>query len=242
MNELMELKNDSFVKPHFIEELGDDGLTAEEVAVSLNTRVNEVRRKLRDDKNETLKSLKLVISTLKNINGVEYEEFFLSTAAAKFFVARYESDIGDGYLEYLIRLDMAVARHFKESQARLTEASTTILQLEGYKSKFLALEKKIEDEGNKEATAEEYSKVDRALKWVLKMNGRLRKSYQLGFVSEIMEKFYLKGEDEGSVTYLPKKNLEAALDYILTRKFNMMTYKEFESKKEKVEIKKKRRY
>lgn len=235
MNELMELKKGSFVEPHFIEELGDDGLTAEEIAVSLGTRVGDVRRKLRDQPNETLKSLKYEISNLKNINGVEYEEFLLSTAAAKFFVARYDNDIGDGYLEYLIRLDMAVERCLREAKSRISLLETS-------ERKLLALEKKIEDEGNKEATAEEYSKVNRAMTWTLKMNGRLRKSYQLGFVSEIMEKFYLKGEDEGSVTYLPKKNLEAALDHILTRKFNMMTYKEFESKKEKVEIKKKRRY
>lgn len=235
MNELIELKNDSFVKPHFIEELGDDGLTAEEIATSLGARPDKVREKLRSGISPTLKSLNLLIRRMKNINGLEYDEFFLSTAAAKFFVARYDNVIGDGYLEYLIRLDMAVERCLREAKSRISLLETS-------ERKLLALEKKIEDEGNKEATAEEYSKVNRAMTWTLKMNGRLRKSYQLGFVSEIMEKFYLKGEDEGSVTYLPKKNLEAALDHILTRKFNMMTYKEFESKKEKVEIKKKRRY
>jgi len=106
MNELLTLKS-VFVAPHYIEELGCDGLTAEEIALSLNTNVKHVRQKLREGQNETLKSLKSAVSTLKNINGVEYEEFFLSTAAAKFFVARYENEMGNAYLAYLLSLENA---------------------------------------------------------------------------------------------------------------------------------------
>lgn len=106
MNELLTLKS-NFVAPRYIEELGCDGLTAEEIALSLGTLVGDVRRKLREQPNETLKSLKLVISKKVNVNGLEYDEFFLSTAAARFFVARYESEMGDGYLAYLLSLESA---------------------------------------------------------------------------------------------------------------------------------------
>lgn len=225
-NKMNELTAPSpFCPPHYIEELGCDGLTAEEIAVSLNTRVNEVRRKLKDEKNETLKSLKVEITTLKNINGVEYEEFYLSTAAAKFFVARYENDIGDGYLEYLIRLDMAVEKKCREYELAYIEKAKKTLVLE---SRLKDVEAAYEKVFNDPVTEDEYDLLNRIMRSTLKRYGKQSKlAYKVGFCKEIMQKFYLPGEDPGTCTYLPRKNFKAAIVYARNREFDLMTTKEF---------------
>lgn len=213
-----------FISPHYIEELGCDGLTAEEIALSLNTRVNEVRRKLREQPNETLKSLKLEITTLKNINGVEYEEFCLSTAAAKFFVARYESTMGDGYLAYLITLDMAAERYLRD---RLKDNERAQLELT---KRTLALEASLtarEKEDEEPITNEEYDLLDRTANLTLRRQGRFREAYKRGFKREILSRFYLPGEMEGTYTYLPRKNFKAAILYARNREFDWTTMREF---------------
>jgi len=225
-NKMNELTAPSpFCPPHYIEELGCDGLTAEEIAMSLSALVGDVRRKLREDKNETLKSLKVVISKKVNINGLEYEEFFLSTAAAKFFVARYENDIGDGYLEYLIRLDMAVEKKCKEYELAYIEKAKKTLVLE---SKLKEVEEAYDKVFNDPVTEDEYDLLNKIMRATLKRYGKQSKiAYKVGFCKEIMQKFYLPGEDPGTCTYLPRKNFKDAITYARRREFDLSTTKEF---------------
>ena len=118
MNEITVLVKPIFVKPHYIEELGCDGLTASEIANSLNIDADAVRKKLRGDFIHRMKSLNLLERRMKNINGVEYDEFLLSTDASRFFVARHESDLGDGYLIYLLGIEKTYEK-LKEENALL---------------------------------------------------------------------------------------------------------------------------
>jgi hypothetical protein len=222
MSQLLELEKlklapSTFCAPHYIEQLGCDGLTAEEIATSLGTRVSDVRRKLRDFPNETLKSLKYEISYLKNINGVEYADFMLSTAAAKFFVARYDNEIGDGYLEYLIRLDMAVEKRCKEFEKKTILLQTRLGELQEENYQLL----------NEPVTAEELTLLDRTANATLKRHGRLKLAYKRGFKNEIISKFWNPGEDPGTYSFLPRKNFKAAILYARNREFDWTTTKEF---------------
>lgn len=158
--------------------------------------------------------LRVVSVTLKNINGVEYEEHFLDTAAAKFFVARYENEMGNAYLAYLVRLDMAVEK-------KLLMAETKVLQLE---SKVKADAK----EGLEPVTEEEYDLLNKIMRATLKRYGKQSKiAYKVGFCREVMEKFYLPGEEDGTCTYLPRKNFKDAITYARRREFDLRTTKEF---------------
>lgn len=213
-----------FCPPHYIEQLGCDGLTAEEIATSLNTRVGDVRRKLRDDKNETLKSLKVVISNLKNINGVEYEEFLLSTAAAKFFVARYDNEVGDGYLEYLVLLDMAVEKRCREYERAYLEQAKDVLRL---RTSLTETKEEYRNYLNEPVTTEELSLLDRTANANLKRQGKLKKAYKIGFKNEIIQRFFNPGEEPGTYSYLPRKNLKDAILHARNREFDWRTSKEF---------------
>jgi len=232
MSQLLELEKmncelvapSPFCPPHYIEQLGCDGLTAEEIATSLGTQVKHVRQKLRDFPNETLKSLKSESLYLKNINGVEYEDFLLSTAAAKFFVARYESDIGDGYLEYLIRLDMAVERRCKEYERAYLEQAKNVLLLQTVLTETRA---EYRNYLNEPVTAEELSLLDRTANANLKLQGKLKKAYKIGFKNEIIQRFFNPGEEQGTYSYLPRKNLKAAILHARNREFDWKTSKEF---------------
>lgn len=214
----------TFCAPHYIEQLGCDGLTAEEIAASLDAKVNNVRMKLREGQNETLKSLKVTIVTLKNINGVEYEEFLLSTAAAKFFVARYDNDIGDGYLEYLIRLDMAVERRCKEYEAAYLMQAKNVLRLQ---TALTETKEEYRNYLNEPVTAEELSLLDRTANANLKRQGKLKKAYKIGFKNEIIQRFFNPGEEPGTYSYLPRKNLKDAILHARNREFDWRTSKEF---------------
>lgn len=106
-----ELTQSAFVRPYYIPELGDEGLTANDIAKSLGTDGKNIRKKLmsRDFMARIeAQGFKVAIGTLNNINGVAYEEAMLDTAAAKFFVGKYDSELGDSYLAFLIRLERSV--------------------------------------------------------------------------------------------------------------------------------------
>jgi hypothetical protein len=215
MNELVAPS--PFCPPQYIEQLGCDGLTTEEIATSLGTEGKKVRQKLGSREfTDTLRQLglRVVSVTLKNINGVEYEEHFLDTAAAKFFVARYENEMGNAYLAYLVRLDMAVEK-------KLLMAETKVLLLE---SKVKADAK----EGLEPVTDDEYDLLKRIMGATLRRYGKHNKiAYKVGFCREVMEKFYLPGEDPGTCTYLARKDFKAALIYARRREFNINSTKEF---------------
>jgi hypothetical protein len=105
------LTQSNFVRPYFIEELGEEGLTAADIAKSLGTEAKNIRKKLTSREFITrieAQGFKVAIVTLKNINGVQYDESVLDTSAAKFFVGKYDSPQGDSYLAFLIRLERKV--------------------------------------------------------------------------------------------------------------------------------------
>jgi len=109
----MELLMDGgFVKPYFIEELGCDGLTCADIAKSLGIAACDVRKKLvtrgfieRIDK-QGYKAKTFVLAN--KTNGVEFNEYALDVDAAKFFVAKYDNDMGDAYQAFLISLEKQV--------------------------------------------------------------------------------------------------------------------------------------
>jgi hypothetical protein len=101
----------TFVTPHHIQELGEEGLTLHEVAKSLGIAYIDAKQKftVREFEQRLLaQGLKTSNALMKNINGVAYTEILLSTAAAKFFVAKYASHIGDAYLCFLLNCEKAL--------------------------------------------------------------------------------------------------------------------------------------
>jgi hypothetical protein len=102
----------SFVAPHFIPELGEEGLTAADIGKSLGTEPAKVRRKLEERGFlERIKSQGFQahpIGRVNENNGLEYTEYALDVSAAKFFAGKYDSDAGDSYLASLIRLERRV--------------------------------------------------------------------------------------------------------------------------------------
>lgn len=210
--------------PHYIEELGCDGLTAKEIAQSLKTTVNKVRRKLRDGNTNLLKLLNYKIRLMRNTYGVEYEDYCLSTHAAEVFVARFKNEAGDAYLEYLIRRDMAVERKCHEYERAYLEQAKRNLYLEA------ALEEKSKDNEdylNEPVTPEELSLLDRTANSNLKRQGKFSNAYKIGFKNEIIQKFFNPGEEPGTYSHLSRKNFKAAILYAGSREFDWSTSKEF---------------
>lgn len=103
--------SNSFVKPHFIEELGEEGLYAHEIAKALGGELKRVHEKLKRGKwhSGVVQEWRVVVYTSSNdSNGLPIESYALNTAAAKAFVARWESNIGDAYLNFLFHCEAEI--------------------------------------------------------------------------------------------------------------------------------------
>jgi hypothetical protein len=122
-------KKSGFIEPHFVPELGEEGLTAHEVAQSLGVEPEIVRRKLRRGWFETAKLLKSFIMTKvkkSNINGLEFDEFFFNTRAAKAFVGQYQNEIGLSYLEFLFGCETVVLEQVPRLKAEIERQAAEI--------------------------------------------------------------------------------------------------------------------
>lgn len=112
MNEALAHSN--FIAPHYIEELGEEGLTLHEIAQSLGIQFKHAKEAL--EKN--LSDYNAVeISTqqeIQEVTGFTYarkvNSYALTTEDAKFFVAGYNNAIGKAYRRYLIQCEKAVHR------------------------------------------------------------------------------------------------------------------------------------
>jgi len=239
VNELEVVSTPVFVAPHYIEELRCDGLTAAEIAKSLTTDVDLVRRKLRErGEYDALLGLglKLSIGRIYNNNGVEFEEFYLSTEAAKLFVARYQIDVRDGFLKSLV-VDSESLRRIsaKVAVSGLTQSELDHVVIHG--KRLIALEQRylgsIEDAKHKAErdrrsqaehtpiSDEEYALLQRLMASRLKVFGRLKPKHRRDFYNELLDKFcYSHPEMEDCFFKLPRKNWEAALNYVKTRKWS----------------------
>jgi len=101
-----------FIKPHYIEILDEEGLTAHEIAICLSVPVNRVHRRLERTFIEQVKDIlhwKILQTSVKQeiheVNGYRYDReidtYALNTRAAKAFVATYKNFIGASYLDFL---------------------------------------------------------------------------------------------------------------------------------------------
>ena len=88
------LAQSQFVKPYYVDHLGCDGLSAADIGRSLGTSASKIRRKLEDrgfiDRIKSQGFQAIPTGLTNNSNGLEYTEYYLDKAAAKFFVGKYD--------------------------------------------------------------------------------------------------------------------------------------------------------
>jgi hypothetical protein len=229
MNGLTQYQSKSqFVKPHYIEELGCEGLSAEDIARSLGANSAHVRIKLKKGWFKSLESEMFDVSQLKfatlminNINEVAFEEFFLSTLAAKLFVANYQNQVGRAYLAYLILLDVAVEKYLEsEKQKTLLGKQVLLLTEEVAKMKEdIAMLKARYAESEKIAEEyindEEFGLLNKVLQRRLKAAGCTQPKYKRQVVSHIYDKFFTHvDEDLVLERGITRRNWLAAKEYI----------------------------
>ena len=109
MTSLQIVPEVSFVKPHFIKELGEEGLTLHEVAKSINIEFKHAKEKI-ERMIEKGRITVAVYTTSNETNGLDVKSYYLNTDNAKFFVAKWDSDIGDAYTKFLIQCEKAVEK------------------------------------------------------------------------------------------------------------------------------------
>ena len=231
MNEFMIETRSSFVKPHFIPELGCEGLSAEEIAQSLGTPSKEVRRKLKngglnnilellgEDVSQgrpEVSTLHRVTTEVHEINNLTFEGYYLATMAAKMFVALYQNDTGRAYLAFLIRLDVAVEKYM-EIDRKYQLAQRQVLQLqEGMRelsNRFDTLSKRLDDLLAEPALEHDYEVLRRAATKCLKSHQCNSEKYRQILVNDTANRYY-RGEKGERLNYLPRKNFQAALAYL----------------------------
>jgi len=102
-------RDPNFVTPHYIEELGEEGLTLHEVAASLGIQFGHAKEALEKNINEySMVGISSYVNKGPIRGMVEVQSYALNTIDAKCFVARYQNDIGRGYLRYLLQCERIV--------------------------------------------------------------------------------------------------------------------------------------
>lgn len=116
----------SFVKPHYNEEAGFEGLWDHEIAKSLSVSVEKVREKLRRNKKILSKhNFHVFTSVTKKIGlGRRPLEYFLEVDVAKYFVCTWKSNKGVGYFRFLIDCERVATELTPKLFARIEELET----------------------------------------------------------------------------------------------------------------------
>lgn len=125
----LQAKNSSrFAQPAFIQELGEEGLTATQIAQSLCVDLKHVHEKLKRNnwKSKGMNEWRTVVFTThqsyEDVTGrivtKKITTYLLNTNAAKAFVARYANEIGDAYLQFLFDCEAAAFLQAKKSMER----------------------------------------------------------------------------------------------------------------------------
>jgi len=237
MEELMTATKGVFVKPHFIPELGCEGLSAGEIAQSLGIQAKHVREKLgpRGDMDKLLELLggdvsqgRVASATQVNlacvrmawerhpVTDLPYEDYYLTTAAAKLFVARYQNDTGEAYLAYLIRLDVAVEKHMEvERQRQIAQRQVLQLQegLTEANKRCYDLSRRLNSFLTEPASDHDYEGLKKALEFILKKNCCYKPKYKQLITKDVANRYY-RDEQGKRLDYLPQRNFKAALMYI----------------------------
>jgi hypothetical protein len=115
----------NFVKPHFIEELGCDGLTSQEIADSIGMQkinLHTLAQNLIQDGDLTQV---LESNTLRNSNGCPIKLYLFNVDDAKFIVTQSSTKAGRAYCRYLIECEKAV-----ETIASLSPELRYLIKLE----------------------------------------------------------------------------------------------------------------
>ena len=95
-----------FKKPYYIEVLGEEGLTARDIADALDINLFHAHEKIKREQKES-KSLifKYIVYTFYNENNLLVETYAMNIMTAKAFVARWKNHIGDSYLKFLFECE-----------------------------------------------------------------------------------------------------------------------------------------
>ena len=145
---MLQVVSNSFVSPSAQSALnGEIGLTLHDVALSLGAEFKIVKRKLLERgmleriKAQNFTAVPVVTSIDAGSYGErEIESFTLDVDAAKFFVAKYDNEIGDSYLAFLINQEKKVLS-YEEVMANILanpRAAADILVKKAEKDEALA--------------------------------------------------------------------------------------------------------
>lgn len=107
--------NNKFIKPYSQPVLnGELGLTARDIATSLDTSAVKIREKLISrgfiERIKAQGFQAIPIAMVNEINSIPFTEYVLDVNASKFFVGKHDSEAGDGYLAFLINLEGSVLK------------------------------------------------------------------------------------------------------------------------------------
>lgn len=102
--EVIKTENE-FVAPHFIDELGEDGLTLHEVSRGLQATHQHVRDRLENLIRKGAISLAHAITCPNETNGLPVNSYVLTVEDSKMLAASYDNEAGFGYRRFLIQCE-----------------------------------------------------------------------------------------------------------------------------------------
>ena len=160
------VQGSSFVAPHFISELGCEGLTLHEVAKSLGIEFKHAKEAFTKNINK-YDGVKISASSGNPINPT-VETYVLCTDDAKLFVASYNNDLGWAYRKFLIQCEKAIMKiptMLEYAKALIvSEEKNATLQLESQEQKLANDHLQKVNSGLLSYSAKEHHRADKTQK------------------------------------------------------------------------------
>jgi len=113
----------NFVEPHFIEELGEDGLTSTEIATSIAMQKGNLHRLAESLASKGFLELSQ-IEKVKNHLGQTVTDYLFTVEDAKLLVTQSSTAAGIGYCRYLIQVEKQ-ARELANNPAKMFEGMSS---------------------------------------------------------------------------------------------------------------------
>jgi hypothetical protein len=128
----------NFVKPHYNEQAGFEGLSTHEIAMAIGAEPHKVFEKITRNRDFLMKSgFRLYGRKVKETGGRDGRDFFVSTDTAKYLVASWKNNMGAAYFRFLMEAEHVATQITPKLIEQLEQAKERISQLEAKNKKRL---------------------------------------------------------------------------------------------------------
>jgi hypothetical protein len=134
----MNLAKSSFIKPHFNQEAGYEGLSSHDIAKGIGADNHQVFQKIARNEEFLIKSgFRIYARKLSDTGGRNGKDYFVCTDTSKYLVASWKNHMGASYFRFLLECERVATELTPKLIARIAELEGKSKTVKSSKSKMI---------------------------------------------------------------------------------------------------------